>query len=432
MLSTSVISSGWKMMIKPERQSYAMDNLGGLVIPFEHYNLYRVDFSFENSRGSKIPCSVFIPIKNTIDDPTPEQMVLNRPCVIYSHSQSGNRIEGLFLLDFCGTNGYGLCVYDFHACGRAPGTYVTLGWKEQEDLGQVVKLITRDYKATQIALWGRSMGAVTTIFYSQKHSNLISAVVLDSPFSDMSAVIQDVAYEQMGLPNFLVNMSMGFFSNIIKKKVHYDVITLKPVDACRECTVPVVFIMAKKDKMVAPKRIKQMYELWGCKEKAIVESEGEHASEREPHVIEQGFVHIQKYFQKNATNYFKPVQAKNDFNIFRKAPDNYLQSLSFTFDQKLRNSSNKIITGDNIYMKKTQPINFEVAIDGDLPPHNPIPFETDVDDYASDAYDEAGFESQIGGDQYNIAGQLDALMNNIKVTTNNSNTHGSRISGYNY
>lgn len=86
--------------------------------------------------------------------------------IVYAHSQQGNRLEGLFLTEFCGENGYGLCVFDFHACGRAPGIYVTLGWKESEDLSILINTLTADFAATQVALWGRSMGAASSIFYA--------------------------------------------------------------------------------------------------------------------------------------------------------------------------------------------------------------------------------------------------------------------------
>lgn len=73
---------------------------------------------------------------------------MNCPCVIYNHSQSGNRVEGMFLQNFCIRNNYGLCVWDFNSCGKSEGEYVTLGWREQDDLEQLINIITKDYKAT--------------------------------------------------------------------------------------------------------------------------------------------------------------------------------------------------------------------------------------------------------------------------------------------
>ena len=46
------------------------------------------------------------------------------PTVVYLHSQGGNRLEGLFLEEYCSDNGYALCLMDFLGCGVSDGEYV--------------------------------------------------------------------------------------------------------------------------------------------------------------------------------------------------------------------------------------------------------------------------------------------------------------------
>ena len=45
--------------------------------------------------------------------------------------------------------------------------------------------MTTEYKANQISIWGRSMGAVTAVLYAKRNSMFLSSLVLDSPFSDI-------------------------------------------------------------------------------------------------------------------------------------------------------------------------------------------------------------------------------------------------------
>lgn len=53
-------------------------------------------------------------------------------------------------------------------------------------------------------LWGRSMGAVTAILFAAKYRR-VQALVLDSPFSDLTKVIQGLAATNLPmLPNFIV------------------------------------------------------------------------------------------------------------------------------------------------------------------------------------------------------------------------------------
>jgi len=90
-----------------------------------------------NKYNLKIECSLFIPMKKNetnLDIDKMQEAKLNSPCVIYCHSQSGNKIEGMFLQEFCIQNGYGLLVFDFNACGQSEGEYVSLGLREQDDL----------------------------------------------------------------------------------------------------------------------------------------------------------------------------------------------------------------------------------------------------------------------------------------------------------
>lgn len=65
-------------------------------------------------------------------------------------------------------NNIALCTFDFSGCGNAEGEYVTLGYYEQEDLRLVIEHIkTLDF-INYLAIWGRSMGAVTTMLYLNK------------------------------------------------------------------------------------------------------------------------------------------------------------------------------------------------------------------------------------------------------------------------
>jgi len=91
---------------------------------------------------------------------------------------------------------------------------VTLGLREQDDLEQLITILTKDYKATQICLWGRSMGAVTSIFYAKRNSMFITCMILDSPFSDIEIMVDDFAKQK-------INSLFGITSVIVKIAMNY-------------------------------------------------------------------------------------------------------------------------------------------------------------------------------------------------------------------
>lgn len=171
------ITTAWKILITPNRTEYDLDNLGPKLMTFSKFDSFREDFTFTNSRGNKVHASLFIPVHQDISIDLESQPNLNCPCLIYCHSQQGCRIEGQFLQSFCIENGIGLCLFDFAGCGKSEGEFVTLGWHETNDLSQLIDILTRSYLATQISLWGRSMGAVTCILFSERNSFFVSSMV---------------------------------------------------------------------------------------------------------------------------------------------------------------------------------------------------------------------------------------------------------------
>ena len=171
------VTTAWKILISPHKTNYSISNLGPVLMSYVKYDSYRIDSEFVNNRGNKIEFSVFVPVKAGTKVEKYLSLKLNCPCVIYCHSQGGCRIEGQFLQEFCIENGIGLVLFDFGGCGKSHGEFVTLGWKETDDLGQLIDLVTGDYGATQICLWGRSMGAVTSIMFAERSSFFLSSMV---------------------------------------------------------------------------------------------------------------------------------------------------------------------------------------------------------------------------------------------------------------
>lgn len=60
-----------------------------------------------------------------------------------------------------------ICVFtfDFAGSGLSEGEFVSLGWYERDDLETVVSFLRDTNSVSTIGLWGRSMGAVTSIMY---------------------------------------------------------------------------------------------------------------------------------------------------------------------------------------------------------------------------------------------------------------------------
>lgn len=127
------------------------------------------------------------------------------PCVIYMHGNAGNKMEGMHYANQLLPLGINLCCFDFSGCGNSEGDYVTLGFKEKDDLKSIIEFLYEHKRVSVIGLWGRSMGAATSLFYVKENPGTVNCLVLDSGFSQLTTLIGGMA-SQMGIPPEFVQM----------------------------------------------------------------------------------------------------------------------------------------------------------------------------------------------------------------------------------
>jgi pimeloyl-ACP methyl ester carboxylesterase len=73
---------------------------------------------------------------------------------------------------------------DLSGSGLSEGETISLGWFERDDAAAVIEALRARGGVSTIALWGRSMGAVTALMHGHRDPG-IAALVLDSPFSSL-------------------------------------------------------------------------------------------------------------------------------------------------------------------------------------------------------------------------------------------------------
>ena len=100
------------------------------------------------------------------------------------HGNAGNKLEGTSYAQGLLPLGVDLFTFDFSGCGNSEGEWVTLGWKETEDLTAVLNHLAQKGRTSKVALWGRSMGGATALRFDHTSSPIpVSGLVIDSSFS---------------------------------------------------------------------------------------------------------------------------------------------------------------------------------------------------------------------------------------------------------
>ncbi|CAL5393078.1 unnamed protein product [Camellia sinensis] len=231
----------------------------------------RKDVEAVNSRGDVLQCSHYMPIIR------PEGKAM--PCVIYCHGNSGCRADASEAAIILLRSNITVFTLDFSGSGLSGGEHVTLGWNEKDDLRAVVDHLRADGNISLIGLWGRSMGAVTSLMYGAEDPS-IAGMVLDSPFSDLVDLMMELVDTfKVRLPKFTVKFAIQYMRRAIQKKAKFDIMDLNTIKVAKSCFVPVLLGHATADDFIQPHHSDRIFDAY-VGDKNIIKFEGDHNSPR--------------------------------------------------------------------------------------------------------------------------------------------------------
>ncbi|XP_071723371.1 uncharacterized protein [Rutidosis leptorrhynchoides] len=231
----------------------------------------RKDIEVKNSRDDVLKCSHYVPIVSPEDKPL--------PCVVYCHGNSGCRADASEAAIILLPSNITVFALDFSGSGLSEGEHVTLGWNEKDDLKAVVEYLRTDGNVSLIGLWGRSMGAVTSLMYGAEDPS-IAGMVLDSPFSDLVELMMElVDTYKFRLPKFTVKLAIQYMRKTIQKKAKFDIMDLNTIKVAQSCFVPALFGHAMEDDFIRPHHSDRILEAY-MGDKNIIKFEGDHNSPR--------------------------------------------------------------------------------------------------------------------------------------------------------
>ena len=120
--------------------------------------------------------------------------------------------------------GYDVLMFDFRAHGLSGGERYAMGaWETRDITGALDYLKGRGY--TEFGTYGVSMGAAISLLAAPEHPE-IKALVVDSPFADLKALLETRLTLESGLPAFF-NPGLYFTGRVL---YGIDVPSVRPVD----------------------------------------------------------------------------------------------------------------------------------------------------------------------------------------------------------
>ena len=286
MESTNLYDKLWKMLIRPARDIYNEVDLGSKRYKRQNNKFYtRKDYEIMSERGFLIKCSFY-------EEELSSREKYIMPVVIYLHGNSSSRLEGKKMANYLFDYNINSFIFDFPGSGLSEGNFISLGYHEKKDIKIIIDFIEKLPGVGKIGLWGRSMGAATTLLYTYSDSR-ISAICVDSSFSDLNYLVKDMCYQFAKVPGFIVNSGLHFIKKTIKGKNDTDLDNIKPINFCHLSNVPTFFIHAKYDEFIPYEHSLSLFEKYKGK-KFITIVDGKHNTARNIEVIK----HVCRFFQK--------------------------------------------------------------------------------------------------------------------------------------
>ena len=337
----------WKFIIRPPRDEYEEELLGNFVFTYRDKQYQRKDYDLISSEGYIMKCSFIEPIDKC--RPTFEM-----PVVLYLHGNSSSRLEGLNNLEVLLKNNINLFVIDFPGCGLSEGEYISLGYHEKNDVKIIVDFIENLPGVSKIGIWGRSMGAATTLLYTYKDPR-ISAICIDSPFENFKRLAEELVIKQIKLPKFIIDGALKIVQGTIKKKNGLDIYKLKPLENVSNTFQPALFIHAINDELINVEHSINLFNNYGGPKSLKCCDKGGHNSRR-PKIIKKEigdffykylytYDHESEQKESNIVHNYKIINSiENEVNSIDNYEDN--QDIEYEYEYENYNEDEDL---NNIY-----------------------------------------------------------------------------------
>jgi len=297
----------WKSIIRPKRDVYKEEDLGPKLFRFNNIIYTRTDYEILDFQGNILKLSFIEP---DIDNRPSERM----PCVLYLHENGGSRVQGLNMKLYLLKRNINICSFDFAGSGQSEGKYISLGYHEKKQVKNVIDFLERLPGMGNIGIWGRSMGAATTLLYTPTDKR-IKCIVVDSPFSDFRKLAKEICQKNITMPGIIIEGAISIIGSTVYGKNGMDVNDIKPINSVKNCYTPVFFIHAEDDTFVKYKHSEELFLNYAGSTKKLKGVSGGHNGERTKIINEEVGEFFAEYL---IPGYYKSKLEKNKIVIKNK------------------------------------------------------------------------------------------------------------------
>lgn len=301
-------------VIRPPRASYDINAIPIYFQSNDEHTYVRYPINFVNRRKEKIVGSIYTDSSRNVND--------GGPCVIFVHGNSSCQNEGRFLIpNLCKYN-ISVFLYDCAGCGNSGGDYVSLGYYESKDLEFIIEQLKISFGMGPFILWGRSMGAATSLMANNDN---IKGIIADSAFASLNLLFDDLS-EKLQTNRLLCSLAIWYLKLKIKELVGYDSEAVTPIEYAKlQNKAPCIIGHSYDDELIPFHHGKLLFDAYSNTDKQFVTLENSHNSVRSGIWYDTCFKFIFRILGIQVNDFrrciFRGVIPKMHFNSYQEIVD---------------------------------------------------------------------------------------------------------------
>ena len=157
------------------------------------------------------------------------------------------------------------------------GNYITLGLNEKIDVEYLLTYLSNNYHFSKFILWGRSMGASTSLLI--RHPLLFGRII-DSPYSSIFSIFFFLA-KSLNLSNFLIYPLFWLLKINILDIADFNLLDINPLEFSKNSDeLPLLHGHAFDDDFIPISQSKDIFQIYKSNNKEFIELKGGHNGKR--------------------------------------------------------------------------------------------------------------------------------------------------------
>lgn len=171
--------------------------------------------------------------------------------LIFVHGIATNRISNKHTLNIAYNfleKNFNVLMFDLRTQGNSEGNFASASYFEKFDVLGAFDFLTNEKKipSEDIGLLGFSMGGATALLASSIEPN-ISALAIDSPFSDARKLIAQETAKATGVPYFFAKLFVPMVRLLAEEFYNIDIDEMVPEEAVKKINFPIYLIHGDAD-----------------------------------------------------------------------------------------------------------------------------------------------------------------------------------------